>query len=89
MAAAMKYCVEHLRMVVEGGGAVGIAALLSVAWGQDRLANGPIVVIVSGGNVSADPLRRLLDWGVLCTDVLGHRMWVSSPPPLGYVRCRL
>ena len=58
VAAAMAYAYRELRLVVEGGGAVGLAALLddAVAAGDGR----PVVVVVSGGNVSPAVLRRVL-----------------------------
>ncbi len=58
IAAAMAYAYRELRLVVEGGGAVGLAALLA-----DRLPRdlpGPVVVVLSGGNVSLRRLATLL-----------------------------
>ncbi|MCY4246633.1 MAG: threonine/serine dehydratase [Chloroflexi bacterium] len=43
--------------VVEGGGAVGVAALLG---NVSRAANGATVVVLSGGNVDLSVLRRVL-----------------------------
>jgi threonine dehydratase len=45
-------------MVVEGGGAVGLAALLS---GSLKISDSslPIVVVISGGNVASDQLTEL------------------------------
>jgi len=67
IAAAMRYAIERSRLVVEGGGAVGLAALLSGRWdgtpasGEPRSGpEGPVVVVLSGGNVSADVLERVL-----------------------------
>lgn len=60
IAAAMRYAVERLRLVVEGGGAVGLAALLSGAWTPDPEREGPVVVLLSGGNVDANILRNVL-----------------------------
>jgi threonine dehydratase len=54
IAAAMRFAFERSRLVVEGGGAVPIAAAMAGALHPD----GPAVLIVSGGNV--DP-RQLLD----------------------------
>ena len=50
---AMEYAAEELKLVVEGGGAVGIAALLS-----NRFAghSGHIAVVVSGGNIELEAL---------------------------------
>jgi threonine dehydratase len=59
IAEAMRYGMERLRLVVEGGGAVGLAALLSGSWPSLR-DDAPIVVVLSGGNVGPDTLRRVL-----------------------------
>ncbi len=56
IAAAMIYALRTERLVVEGGGAVGIAAALS------GKAAGPwknVAVVVSGGNADMDVLQRL------------------------------
>jgi len=60
IAAAMRYCVQHLRLVVEGGGAVALAAVLSGAWDPATVGDGPIVVVLSGGNVQTETLLRVL-----------------------------
>ena len=61
--AAMTYAVTALRLVVEGGGAVALAALLSDAWrpraGAPDPAH-PVVVVLSGGNVAAGTLASAL-----------------------------
>jgi len=54
IAAAMRFAFERAHLVVEGGGAVTIAAAMAGALHPD----GPTVLVVSGGNV--DP-RQLLD----------------------------
>jgi threonine dehydratase len=57
IAAAMRWCVDVQGWLVEGGGAVGVAALLHGAVpADDRLT----AVIVSGGNIDTDTLRRVL-----------------------------
>ena len=44
---AMRYAFEKLKLVVEPGGAIGLAALLA-----GRVpGSGPTVVVLSGGNV--------------------------------------
>jgi len=48
--------VEH-KLVVEGGGAVGIAAVLS---GRLRGVGKRVAVVVSGGNVDAQVLMRVI-----------------------------
>lgn len=56
---AMAYAVRALHVVVEGGGAVGLAALRG---GLVRPPEGrPLVVVLSGGNVSDRTLRRVLE----------------------------
>ena len=59
IAEAMRYAVERLRLVVEGGGAVGLAALLSGSW-RPGSRPGPVVVVLSGGNVGVPALRQVL-----------------------------
>ena len=49
---------EH-RLVVEGGGAVGLAAL----WSGRYRPQGPAAVIVSGGNVDRSLLKDLVTGG--------------------------
>jgi len=57
IAEAMRWIVFRAGWVVEGGGAVGIAALLSgVLKADERLT----AVVLSGGNVDEDTLRRVL-----------------------------
>jgi len=55
IAAAMAHCYWHEQQIVEGGGAVGIAALLA---GQVDAPGGRIVVVLSGRNVD---LRRFTE----------------------------
>lgn len=53
---AMAAAFSHLKLVAEPGGAVALAAVL-----EGRLeGRGPVVVVVSGGNVDADLYRKLL-----------------------------
>jgi threonine dehydratase len=53
---AMAFLHDSEGLVVEGGGAVGVAALRS-----GRLpVGGPTVVVISGGNVALDTLARVL-----------------------------
>ncbi len=54
---AMVVCMEKAKLVVEGAGAVGVAALLG---GQtEPAANGTTCVILSGGNVDAGLLANV------------------------------
>lgn len=57
IAAAMRYMIETQGWVAEGGGAVGVAALLHDVLPRDGSVT---AVIVSGGNVDGDVLRRVL-----------------------------
>ncbi len=63
IADAMRYAVARIRLVVEGGGAVGLASVLAGRWSDVELPPGPLVVILSGGNVAADALARVLRGG--------------------------
>lgn len=60
IADAMRYCMNRLRLVVEGGGAVALSALLSGAWQPEPGLEGPVVVVLSGGNVAAETLVEVL-----------------------------
>jgi len=60
IASAMVFALEEHHLVVEGGGAVGIAALLS---GKLPEMKGSVVVVVSGGNVDLPLLLRLAEAG--------------------------
>ena len=55
IAAAVKHSVDVEKLVAEPGGAVGIAACLS----DQTSGEGPLVLIVSGGNLSAKALLEL------------------------------
>ena len=57
IASAMRYMIETQGWVVEGGGAVGVAALMHDVVPRDGRVT---AVVVSGGNVDADVLRRVL-----------------------------
>lgn len=57
IAEAMRWLVYRAGWVVEGGGAVGVAALLSGALPPSQA---PTAVVITGGNVDAETLRRVL-----------------------------
>ena len=57
IALAMRFLVEQQGWVVEGGGAAGVAALLQGAIPRDGKTT---AVVVSGGNVDGETLRRIL-----------------------------
>lgn len=58
IAAGMAWAIEAQRLVVEGGGAVGIAALLQ---GRVQGLGKHVAVVASGGNVDLTVMRRVLD----------------------------
>ena len=58
--AAMRAAFLHLKLVVEPGGAVGLAALLS---GKIATAGRTVVAVLSGGNVDPAVFRAVLNQG--------------------------
>ena len=61
IAEAMLFLNERAKLVVEPAGAVGVAALLAGAHGME----GPVVVVLSGGNVDTLLLNRVLVHGLV------------------------
>jgi threonine dehydratase len=57
---AMLFCLGQQHIVVEGGAAVGVAALLRNK--VNKLGNN-VAVVISGANVSFDTIRTILDEG--------------------------
>jgi threonine dehydratase len=55
---ATRLMIEHTRNLVEAAGAAPLAAALKL---RDRLAGKRVVLICTGGNVTLDQLRALLD----------------------------
>jgi threonine dehydratase len=55
-AAAVRLLAERVRVVAEGAGALAVAAALS-----GRAGGGTVVAIVSGGNIDASVLARILE----------------------------
>ena len=49
---ALLLCLERKKLLVEGAGAVGLAALLAGRAG----GSGPVAVVLSGGNIDATTL---------------------------------
>ncbi|TSA49341.1 pyridoxal-phosphate dependent enzyme, partial [archaeon] len=56
IARGVVFALEKHRLVVEGGGAVGIAALLS---GKVSKLSGKVAVVVSGGNIDIPLLLQI------------------------------
>lgn len=54
---AVRYAFEELKLVVEPGGAIGLAALLA---GRLDVSGMVVVAVLSGGNVDADVFARLI-----------------------------
>ena len=54
---AVRYAFEELKLVVEPGGAIGLAALLA---GKLAVKGKVVVGVLSGGNVDADLFARLI-----------------------------
>ena len=57
VAGAVRYAFEELKLVVEPGGAVGLAALLA---GRLDVKSKVVVTILSGGNVDAELFAKLI-----------------------------
>ena len=57
VAEAIVFLLERAKLVVEGAGAVGVAALLS---GAVKAPAGPVVVVLSGGNVDSGLLGEIV-----------------------------
>ena len=53
----MRYAFSTLKLVVEPGGSVGLAALLA---GKVRLAGTTVGLVLSGGNVDPDLFARVI-----------------------------
>jgi threonine dehydratase len=52
---AMRLIAEQSRTIAEGAGALAVAAALS-----DRSLEGPVVCVVSGGNIDLDKFAELV-----------------------------
>jgi threonine dehydratase len=58
---AVVLCLERTKLVVEGAGAVGLAALLADRAGE---GSGPAAVVLSGGNIDATALISVMQHGL-------------------------
>ena len=61
-AAALLLLLERTKLVVEGAGAVGLAAVLGPL--RRRIAGKKVVVVLSGGNIDVNLLDRILNLGL-------------------------
>jgi threonine dehydratase len=77
IAQAIVLLLERTKLVVEGAGAVGIAALM-----EGKVAgDGPVAVVLSGGNVDASTLVTVMRYGLtLAGRHLVVRTWVPDRP---------
>jgi threonine dehydratase len=77
IAQAMVLLLERTKLVVEGAGAVGIAALM-----EGKVAgDGPVAVVLSGGNIDASTLITVMRSGLTFAGRhLVVRTWVPDRP---------
>ena len=74
---ALVLCVERTKLLVEGAGAVGLAALLAGRVG----GSGPVAVVLSGGNIDATTLISVLRHGLTESGrFLAIRMLIPDRP---------
>ncbi len=76
---AMLLFLERMKIVVEGAGAVGLAAILSGAL-RPKAAS-PIGVVVSGGNLDVSLLSRILQKGLVEEGRQLHLFTILSDAP--------
>src|SRR3546814_18971097 len=85
IAGAIRHAYAEERQIVEGGAAVGIAALLR----EGKVEWGPTEVLLSGGNIDMDLHRRIV--GGENPDLLAERQDKTSEEQegaSGRARCR-
>lgn len=76
---AMLLVAERAKLVVEPSGAAGVAALMAAP--QDFAGRGPVVVVLSGGNVDPLVLMRLIRHGLASAGrFLQLRVTISDAP---------
>ena len=77
IAEALVLCVERTKLLVEGAGAVGLAALLA-----GRVpGSGSVAVVLSGGNIDATTLISVLRHGLTqASRFLAIRLLISDRP---------
>ena len=62
IAQAMVLLLERSKLVAEGGGAAGVAALMS---GRVEFPGKRVAIVVSGGNVDINMLARVVEHGLM------------------------
>jgi threonine dehydratase len=62
IAEAILVLMEKAKLIVEGAGAVPLAALLA---GRVPAADGPVVLVVSGGNIDVTLVARIIERGLI------------------------
>ncbi len=74
---ALVLCLERTKLLVEGAGAVGLAALLAGVVGGE----GPVAVVLSGGNIDATTLISVVRQGLTRAGrFLAVRMLIPDRP---------
>jgi len=74
---ALVLCLERTKLLVEGAGAVGLAALLTGRAG----GSGPVAVVLSGGNIDATTLISVMRHGLTRSGrFLAMRMLIPDRP---------
>ncbi|HLY65243.1 MAG TPA: pyridoxal-phosphate dependent enzyme, partial [Chloroflexota bacterium] len=75
---AIVMLLERAKLVVEGAGAVGLAALLS---GKLRLAGKKVAVVLSGGNIDVNLMARIIEHGLATSGrYLIFETWLPDRP---------
>ncbi|MEX2228176.1 MAG: threonine ammonia-lyase [Dehalococcoidia bacterium] len=77
IARAIVFLVERSRLVTEGAGALGVAALLA----RRVEARGPTVAVLSGGNIDVTQLGRLMERGLLAAGRLRELTIAAADMP--------
>ena len=73
---ALVLCLERTKLLVEGAGAAGLAALLTDAVGGD----GPVAVVLSGGNIDATTLISVVRHGLTGRALPRGRLLIPDRP---------
>lgn len=86
IALAVLRLVENEKLVIEGGGATGLAALLEHQDVVERLKGKNVVVPLCGGNIDTTVLGRVLDRGLAADNRLVRFIVTVSDRPHGLAR---